>query len=531
MTDFRVKQADDEKDPAKDRRYSNGANLGFEAKMFLAADKLRGSIDAAEYKHVVLGLIFLKYIDDVFQEAYAQIASDSAGDPEDRDEYSSRNVFWVPKQARWSGIDGLQSYAKNTSIGKRLDDAMAAIELENPSLKGVLPKDYNRPQLDKIRLGEIIDLVSTIGLGDSISRSKDLLGRVYEYFLGQFASQEGKKGGQFYTPQCVVRLLVRMMEPYAGRIFDPCCGSGGMFVQSEQFVLAHGGRADDVAIYGQESNFTTWRLAKMNLAIRGIDAEIRWNEAGSFINDEFPDLKADYVIANPPFNDSDWGGERLRDDKRWKYGVPSSSNANFAWIQHFIHHLSPQGIAGFVMANGALSTNVAGEGETRKALIEADLVDCVVSLPHQLFYSTAIAASLWFLARDKATKKFRDRRGEVLFIDARQLGMLTDRTHRELSPEEIELIVSTYTRWRSSKSSDLGYQNTPGFAASVTISDIRNHKYALVPGRYVGFARQVSSENQLERLRAQVYDIDERFEQAGAAATSARSIIAELLHG
>ena len=356
----------------------NGANLGFEQKLWQAADKLRGSMDAAEYKHVVLGLIFLKYISDAFQEHYEALKKEPHANPEDRDEYTGENIFWVPKAARWTN---LEAKAKQPAIGKLLDEAMLAIEKENPSLKGVLPKDYARESLDKHRLGELIDLIGTIGLGDKESRSKDVLGRVYEYFLGQFAAAEGKKGGQFYTAQCVVKLLVEMIEPYKGRVFDPCCGSGGMFVQSEKFAEAHGGRRTDLSIYGQESNQTTWRLAKMNLAIRGIEANIAWNSEGSFHNDAHKDLKADFILANPPFNDSDWGGERRREDSRWKYGVPPVGNANFAWVQHFIAHLAPSGIAGFVLANGSMSSNQSGEGEIRKAIIEADLVDCMIALP------------------------------------------------------------------------------------------------------------------------------------------------------
>ena len=363
---------------------------------------MRGHMDPAEYKHVVLGLVFLKYISDAFEERHTWLLREAA-DPksdyyvkesaaatkvaEERDEYTAENIFWVPAEARWAY---LQDNAKQPTIGKLLDDAMLAIEKENPSLKGVLPKDYARPALDKQRLGELIDLVGTIGLGDAESRSKDVLGRVYEYFLGRFASAEGKGGGEFYTPQSVVRLLVEMIEPYKGRVYDPCCGSGGMFVQCEKFVLAHGGRIGDLSIYGQESNPTTWRLCKMNLAIRGIDGNLGRENADSFHNDLHPDLKADFILANPPFNVSDWGGERLRDDVRWKYGVPPAGNANFAWVQHIVHHLAPGGMAGFVLANGSMSSNQSGEGEIRRALVEADLVDCMIALPGQLFYTTQI---------------------------------------------------------------------------------------------------------------------------------------------
>jgi len=423
----------------------NGANLGFEQKLWAAADKLRGHMDAAEYKHVVLGLIFLKYISDAFQERYEALKAEKLADPEDRDEYTAENIFWVPKDARWANIQGK---AKQTTIGKVIDDAMVAIEKENPSLKGVLPKDYNRPALDKQRLGELIDLIATIGLGDKDSRSKDILGRVYEYFLGQFASAEGKKGGEFYTPRCVVRLLVEMIEPLKGRVYDPCCGSSGMFVQSEEFIRQHGGRIGDISIFGQESNPTTWKLAKMNLAIRGIEANLGPRHGDTFHNDLHADLKADFILANPPFNMSDWGGERLRDDVRWKYGIPPVGNANFAWVDYIINHLAPGGIAGFVLANGSMSSNQSGEGEIRKAIIGFDLVDCMIALPSQLFYGSPIPACLWFLARTKKNGKFQDRRAETQFVDARKLGHLVDRVHRDLSDEEVARIAATYHAWR-----------------------------------------------------------------------------------
>src|SRR5580658_9545643 len=369
----------------------NGANLGFEAQMFLAADKLRKNLEPSDYKHVALGLIFLKYISNAFEAKRAALLAEDPTAAEDPDEYLAENVFWVPKEARWSH---LQDNAKQPTIGKLIDDAMAEIEKANPGLKGVLPKDYNRPALDKVMLGELIDLVSTIAMGEPGDNAKDLLGRVYEYFLGGFAGSEGKRGGEFYTPRSVVRVLVEMLEPYKGRVYDPCCGSGGMFVQSEKFVETHGGRIGDIAIYGQESNYTTWRLAKMNLAVRGIDADIRWNNEGSFHKDELKDKRFDFIMANPPFNTSDWGGERLREDSRWKYGIPPVGNANYAWLQHIIHHLAPFGTAGVVLANGSMSSNQSGEGEIRKAMIEADTVDCMVALPGQLFYSTQIPVCL-----------------------------------------------------------------------------------------------------------------------------------------
>jgi type I restriction enzyme M protein len=465
----------------------NGGNLGFEAELFKAADKLRGNMEPSDYKHVALGLIFLKYISDAFEAKHQALLAEDPQAAEDKDEYLADNVFWVPKEARWSH---LQANAKRPEIGTLIDDAMRAIEKDNESLKGVLPKDYARPALNKVMLGELIDLISGIALGEEGNRSKDILGRVYEYFLGQFAGAEGKRGGEFYTPRSVVRVLVEMLEPYSGRVYDPCCGSGGMFVQSEKFVQEHGGRIGDIAIYGQESNYTTWRLAKMNLAVRGIDADIRWNNEGSFHKDELRDLKADFILANPPFNISDWGGERLRDDVRWKFGVPPVGNANYAWLQHIYHHLAPNGTAGVVLANGSMSSNQSGEGDIRKAMLEADVVDCMVALPGQLFYSTQIPACLWFLARNKNPGKgWRDRRGQVLFIDARKLGVLVDRTRRELTDEEIQKIADTYHAWRGEPEAG-EYRDVPGFCKSATLEEIRKHGHVLTPGRYVGAAQQ-----------------------------------------
>jgi len=500
---------------------ANGTPLGFESKLWAAADALRNNMDAAEYKHVVLGLIFLKYISDAFEVKHAELETQKAdgADPEDVDEYRAASIFWVPREARWSF---LRDNAPQPTIGKLIDDAMSAIERDNPSLKGVLPRDFGRPGLDKQRLGQLIKLVSDIGLGSPADRAKDVLGRVYEYFLAQFASAEGKKGGQFYTPSWVVRVLVEMLAPYKGRVYDPCCGSGGMFVSSEKFIEAHSGRIGDIAIYGQESNYTTWRLAKMNLAIRGIDAQIAHGD--TFHNDHYPDLKADYVLANPPFNDSDWRGELLKEDKRWVYGVPPAGNANFAWVQHFIYHLAPTGLAGFVLANGSMSSNQSGEGEIRKNIIEADLVDCMVALPGQLFYSTQIPVCLWFLARSKKNGRFRDRRGETLFIDARKMGTLVDRVHRELSDGEIAKIAGTYHAWRgdivgaglvparSGAAADAGdhkgrpYEDIPGFCKSATLDDIRKHGHVLTPGRYVGAAAVEEDdepfEEKMQRLAA-----------------------------
>lgn len=474
------------------KKKTNGATIGYEGELWAMADALRGSMDAAEYKHVVLGLIFLKYISDAFEEVHARLEAerDQGADPEDQDEYRALNIFWVPPEARWTH---LKQQARQSTIGQLVDDAMAAVERDNRQLNGVLPKDYARPGLDKTRLGQLIDLISNIKVGDEEARSKDVLGRVYEYFLSQFASAEGKKGGEFYTPRCVVKLLVEMLEPYKGRVYDPCCGSSGMFVQSEEFITAHGGRLGDIAIYGQEMNYTTWRLAQMNLAIRGIEGKIE--QGDTFHNDRHPDLKADFILANPPFNISDWGGERLRDDKRWKYGVPPKGNANFAWVQHMVHHLSPTGTAGFVLANGSMSSNQSGEGEIRKNLLEADLVDCMVAMPGQLFYSTQIPVCLWFLARDKRNGKFRDRKGEVLFIDARKLGTMIDRTHRELTDDDIGRIADTYHAWRLSACGDAQaggeadageYEDLPGFCKSASLDEIAKHGHVLTPGRYVG---------------------------------------------
>ncbi len=482
--------------------------VGLEEQLWKAADKLRKNIDAAEYKHVVLGLIFLKYISDSFEELYQQLElgeGDFAyADPEDKEEYKAANVFFVPEKARWTY---LQSNAKQPDIGKMIDDAMDAIEKENSSLKGVLPKVYARQNLDPTSLGELIDLIGNIALGDAKARSADILGHVFEYFLGEFALAEGKKGGQFYTPRSVVELLVEMLQPYEGRVFDPCCGSGGMFVQSEEFVTSHQGRINDISIYGQESNQTTWRLCKMNLAIRGIDSsQVKWNNEGSFLNDAHKDLKADYIIANPPFNVSDWSGEMLRSDGRWQYGVPPTGNANYAWIQHFLYHLAPNGQAGFVLAKGALTTKTGTEGDIRKALIENDLIDCIVNLPAKLFLNTQIPASLWFMNRNKGNGKFRNRKGEVLFIDARNLGHLINRRTKVLSngfldPEDDDIgkIAGTYHNWRNVNGD---YEDEKGFCASVSKERIAELDYVLTPGRYVGLPEEEDDFDFAERFTA-----------------------------
>jgi len=484
---------------AKVKKTGTKTEEPIEKQLWKAAGKLRKNIDAAEYKHIVLGLMFLKYISDSFEELHNKLVKGegeyAGADSEDKDEYKAENVFFVPEKARWSC---LQDRATQPDIGKTVDSAMDAIEKDNPSLRDVLPKVYARGNLDPTNLGGLINLVGNIALGDAKARSADVLGHVFEYFLGEFALAEGKKGGQFYTPRSVVELLVEILEPHKGRVFDPCCGSGGMFVQSEKFVKEHQGKVNDISIYGQESNHTTWRLAKMNLAIRNIDSsQVKWNNEGSFLNDSHKDLKADYVIANPPFNDSDWSGDLLRKDGRWKHGTPPSGNANYAWIQHFLYHLSPSGQAGFVLAKGALTSKTSGEGEIRKSFVTARLVDCIVNLPAKLFLNTQIPASLWFLSRNKANAGYRNRTDEILFIDARNMGHLINRRTREFSEEDIKKIAETYHNWRNSGGN---YEDVKGFCNSASIERVKELDYVLTPGRYVGLPDQEDD-----------FDFNERF--------------------
>lgn len=490
---------------------STSANVGFEEKLWAAADKMRNNMDPGEYKHIVLGLIFLKYISDSFEQLHEEILKeDGESEAEDKDYYIAENVFWVPASARWNY---LKDHAKDPNIGKMIDDAMYAIEKENPRrLKGVLTKEYARPSLDKQRLGEIIDLISDVDVIDKENTSKDLLGRIYEYFLGRFAAAEGKGGGEFFTPQSIVKLLVEMLEPYSGRVYDPCCGSGGMFVQAENFNHAHQGPTNDIAIYGQESNPTTWRLCKMNLAIRGYDGNIGEQNADSFHNDLHKDLKADFILANPPFNISDWGGERLRSDVRWKYGVPPTGNANYAWIQHFIHHLSPTGIAGFVMANGAMASNTSNEGVIRQNLIKAGLVDCIVAMPDKLFYSVGIPCCLWFVSRDRFDHKFRNRHDEILFIDARKMGTMVDRRHRELDDEDLKLISETYHNWRNINGK---YEDKKGFCKAAKTEEVEKNGFVLTPGRYVG-TEIVEEDDEVfeEKMKRLTSKLNQQFDQS-----------------
>ncbi|WP_078316094.1 class I SAM-dependent DNA methyltransferase [Mycobacterium sp. D16Q16] len=492
------------------------ATKTLEQKLWDAADALRGNQEPSEYKHVVLGLVFLKYISDRFegrrQEIEAELAAEGLKPEqierlvEDRDEYSSHSVFWVPAAARW---DIIRKSAKQPEIGESIDNAMDLIERENPKLRGVLPRNYGREDLDKGRLGQLVDIIGSIGFTETDDHgSDDVLGRVYEYFLGQFAGREtGKDAGAFYTPRSVVKTLVEMLEPYHGRVYDPACGSGGMFVQSAEFVKAHGGKRNDISVYGQEFTATTWKLAKMNLALRGIDADLGDKSADAFTQDLHPDLRADFVLANPPFNVSDWWNAKLGDDPRWKYGTPPVGNANFAWVQHFLYHLSPRGTAGFVLANGSLSSKSGGEGEIRRKLIEDDLVDCIIAMPDRLFFNTGIPVSLWFASRDRAgNAQHRARKGEVLFIDARNLGAMVSRRLRELSDDEIQQIAGVYHAWRNH---DGAFADVPGFAKTATLADIEAHGFVLTPGRYVGTEEAEVEDEPIEakitRLTAELY--------------------------
>ena len=484
-----------------------------EKQLWSAADKLRKNIDAAEYKHVVLGLIFLKYISESFESLHELLEAGQGeyegADPEDKDEYVAKNIFFVPEKARWSF---LQSNARQPTIGKLVDEAMEAIEEENASLKNVLPKVYARQNLDPASLGGLIDLIANVTFDSNARHSADVLGHVFEYFLGEFALAEGKKGGQFYTPRSIVELLVAMIEPYKGRVMDPCCGSGGMFVQSEKFVTEHQGRVNDISIFGQESNQTTWRLAKMNLAIRAIGSDqIHWNSEGSFLNDALKDIRADYILANPPFNDSDWSGDLLRDDVRWKYGVPPAGNANFAWLQHFAFHLSPAGQAGIVLAKGSLTSKSSGEGDIRRRRItDGNLIDCIVNLPAKLFLNTQIPAALWFLAKDRAGGKFRDRSREILFIDARNMGELINRRTRVLTADDIRKISGTYHSWRNVGGA---YEDEKGFCASVPIERVKELDYVLTPGRYVGLPDEEDDFDFAECFAALKKELKEQLEE------------------
>lgn len=483
----------------------NGKVERLEAQLFKAADKLRKNIDAAEYKHIVLGLIFLKYISDAFEILHQKLikgeGEHAGSDPEDQDEYRAEGVFYVSEVARWSY---LHARAKQPTIGKDLDAAMEAVEKTNPTLKGILPKEYAKPNLDKAALGALIDLIGNIALGDEAAKSRDILGRVYEYFLGEFASAEGKKGGQFYTPRSIVQLMVDMIEPLNGRVYDPACGSGGMFVMSERFVLTHKGRIDNISIFGQESNHTTYRLCRMNLALRGIDgSQVAWNSEGSFLKDAHPDLKADYILANPPFNQGDWGWDILKGDPRWKYGLPPDGNANFGWLQHMIYHLAPKGVMATVLSNGSLSSDQSGEGNIRKNLVDADLVDCIVALPKQLFYNTGIPACIWFISRKRLGNGDRKRTGEILFIDASEMGHLVDRTHREFTDEDMQKIAGTYHEWREKEGK---YEDIKGFCRSGNVAEVQKNNYVLIPGRYAGVADEIDDgipfADKMEKLTA-----------------------------
>ncbi|MEK1358883.1 SAM-dependent DNA methyltransferase [Limosilactobacillus fermentum] len=499
--------------------------LSIEDKLWQTADALRGSMDASEYRNVVLGLIFLKYVSDSFETKYQELMkSDYPEDAEDPDMYLSENIFWVPQEARWSLI---QKSAKTPQIGEIIDGAMDAIEKNNDSLRGVLSKNYSSPDLDKTRLGEVVDLISDITLVNKHEKHSDVLGRVYEYFLNKFASSEGKKGGEFYTPQSIVRTLVEMIEPYKGRIYDPCCGSGGMFVQSDKFVQEHQGKIGDLSVYGEESNPTTWKLAKMNLAIRGIDNNLGPHQGDTFANDLHKGERFDYILANPPFNVKRWGGEKLQEDARWKYGVPPEGNANYAWIEHIISKLAPDGKAGFVLANGALSTSKNDELTIRKAILEDDKIDAIVALPSQMFYSTQIPVSLWFIDMNKESSDERSRKGETLFIDARNLGEMVDRTHRAFSSEDIKKISDTYHAYRGTN--DQEYQDTAGFCKVASLDEIAKNDYVLTPGRYVGLAKQEDDGELYEEKMARLTsELKEQFEESDKLQAQIKDVLKEL---
>jgi len=549
----------------------NDTELAYADTLWKSADALRGQVDAAEYKHVVLGLLFLKYVSDAFdtrrEELKQELEADGiTGDQqeallENRDEYTAERVFWVPPEARWAS---LQAKATQPDIATLIDDAILAVERDNPGLKGKLPRDYARRGIEPIKLKELIDLIADIGFKGDRAKARDTLGRVYEYFLGKFAQAEGKLGGEFYTPRSIVRLLVEMLEPYQGRVYDPCCGSGGMFVQSENFVQAHGGNKTDVSIFGQESNPTTWRLAHMNLAIHAIEANLGPHPADTFLRDLHPDLKADFILANPPFNVSDWSGKLLQDDVRWKYGPPPTGNANYAWIQHFIHHLAPPnghggGQAGFVMANGSLSSNTGGEGEIRRKIVEADLVDAIVALPAQLFYTTGIPVCLWFLTRDKTGKNIRrgtpnrpeGRQGETLFIDARKLGTMQTRTLRVLSgledagdpppDSDIGRITYAFRQWRGEPAPDWWdekehgewtYRDIPGFCKAAKLEEIEKHGFVLTPGRYVGAeAQEDDGEPFEEKFSRLLVELEACFEEGERLTAIVRDQLGILTNG
>ncbi|UVZ01889.1 class I SAM-dependent DNA methyltransferase [Limosilactobacillus fermentum] len=499
--------------------------LSIEDKLWKTADALRGSMDASEYRNVVLGLIFLKYVSDSFETRHEELLkSDYPEDAEDPDMYLSENIFWVPKRARWELI---QQSAKTPQIGEIIDNAMDAIEKNNDSLRGVLSKNYASPDLDKSRLGEVVDLISDINLGNEKAKRSDVLGRVYEYFLNEFASQEGKKGGEFYTPRSIVRTLVEMIEPYKGRIYDPCCGSGGMFVQSDKFVQEHQGKIGDLSVYGEESNPTTWKLAKMNLAIRGIDNNLGPHQGDTFTNDLHKGERFDFILANPPFNVKNWNGDKLRDDARWQYGVPPVGNANYAWIEHIISKLAPDGKAGFVLANGALSTSIKEEYAIRKAILEDDKIDSIVALPDKMFYSTGIPVSLWFVDMNKESADERARKGETLFIDARNLGEMVDRTHREFSKDDIKKVADTYHAYRGTNGQE--YKDVPGFCKVAKLEEIAKNDYVLTPGRYVGLAKQEDDGEPYEVKMARLTgELKKQFEESNKLQAEIKDVLKEL---